>query len=194
MLLEIPKLLWGMCAFIIGAFPSGFIAARYAGINDITKHGSGTIGATNIGRLLGIYYFFFIFFIDAGKAAAMMYVLPVYVWQTGILMLMMGNTGFFSHFIHFGRGKGVATLIGIMCILDYTLVVFFVVIWLLALLVLRRVGGASSIALMSLVFGVFFLMADVELAFQVAFAALWSLYMHKEHVKRLFYSRVPRIV
>jgi len=186
MLLEILTLFWGMCAYLVGALPSGYLIANLAGINDITQHGSGTIGATNVGRHLGISYFFLIFFIDAGKAAAIMYVLPAHARPLGIIMLMIGNTH--SSFLAFGGGKGVATLIGILCVLDYTLALFFVVVWLCALLALRRVGGASSIALISLVFGVFFLTTDSILACRIAFAALWSLYIHKEHVKKLLYS------
>jgi glycerol-3-phosphate acyltransferase PlsY len=41
-----------LIAFLFGSFPTGFLIARSRGI-DIRKHGSGNIGATNVGRVLG---------------------------------------------------------------------------------------------------------------------------------------------
>src|SRR5206468_3058392 len=40
-------------AYVIGAVPIGFLVARAFGIGDIRRHGSGTIGATNVLRTAG---------------------------------------------------------------------------------------------------------------------------------------------
>ena len=192
MVLSILTIFWGMCAYLVGALPSGYLIARFAGIDDITQHGSGTIGATNVGRQLGVSYFFLIFFIDAGKAAAMMYLIPVYAQPLGIIMLIIGNS--YSPFIRFGGGKGVATLIGILAIADNKVAFTFVVVWLYALIVGRysfrgrhAVGAASSLALILIIFNLLFLKVRPMnvLTCSIIFAALWSLYMHKEHVKKL---------
>ena len=40
-------------AYLIGAIPLGWLVARAFGVGDIRRHGSGTIGATNVLRTLG---------------------------------------------------------------------------------------------------------------------------------------------
>ena len=40
-------------AYLIGAVPIGFLVARAFGVGDIRRHGSGTIGATNVLRTAG---------------------------------------------------------------------------------------------------------------------------------------------
>lgn len=50
-----PVMLWFLMAlagFALGSIPTGLFVGRWHGI-DIRKHGSGNIGATNVGRVLG---------------------------------------------------------------------------------------------------------------------------------------------
>ena len=39
-----------LVSYILGSFPSGYILTKYFNKIDITKHGSGNIGATNVLR------------------------------------------------------------------------------------------------------------------------------------------------
>ena len=40
-------------AYLIGAVPIGYLVGRAFGVADIRRHGSGTIGATNVLRAVG---------------------------------------------------------------------------------------------------------------------------------------------
>ena len=40
-------------AYLVGAIPVGYLVGRAFGIGDIRRHGSGTIGATNVLRTVG---------------------------------------------------------------------------------------------------------------------------------------------
>jgi len=42
-----------IAAYLVGAVPIGWLVARAFGVGDIRRHGSGTIGATNVLRTLG---------------------------------------------------------------------------------------------------------------------------------------------
>jgi glycerol-3-phosphate acyltransferase PlsY len=42
-----------LAAYLVGAVPIGWMVARAFGVGDIRRHGSGTIGATNVLRTLG---------------------------------------------------------------------------------------------------------------------------------------------
>jgi len=53
-------------AYLLGSIPFGMVVGRMKGI-DVTSKGSGNIGATNVGRLLGRKYFYLVFFLDMFK-------------------------------------------------------------------------------------------------------------------------------
>ena len=57
-----------LIAYLIGAIPFGFLVARARGV-DIMAHGSGNIGATNVGRVLGMPYGILVFILDFAKGA-----------------------------------------------------------------------------------------------------------------------------
>lgn len=55
-------------AYLLGSIPFGLIISRAKGV-DIRKHGSGNLGATNVGRVLGRRWGALVFILDAGKGA-----------------------------------------------------------------------------------------------------------------------------
>src|SRR5438876_11875969 len=57
-----------LIAYLIGAVPFGYLIARWRGV-DILKQGSGNIGATNVGRVLGKRFGLLVFVLDFLKGA-----------------------------------------------------------------------------------------------------------------------------
>ena len=120
--------------YVLGSVPFGLIVGLAKGI-DPRKAGSGNIGATNLGRLLGGRFFAIVFALDflkgllptlaaswvvqhaAGSLNASIYLLWLAVGFAAILGHM------FSLFLKFKGGKGVATSAGVMLGVfpDYTL-------------------------------------------------------------------------
>ena len=118
------SLLWILpFAYLLGSVPFGLIVGLSRGI-DPRKAGSGNIGATNLGRLLGGRYFALVFVLDLLKgllpmlAAAMVLRNQTRDWQTYVLWLMVGFAAILGHmfsiFIGFKGGKGVATSTGVV--------------------------------------------------------------------------------
>lgn len=136
-------------AYIVGSIPTGYLIAQWAGVTDIRKHGSGNIGATNVARMLGVHFFFIVFFIDAIKAYGylryMQSITPdVCMHDLIAAALLLGNI--FSLFLGFRGGKGVATSVGIGAALMLPLVGYLFGIWLTVLLITKTVGIASVIS------------------------------------------------
>jgi glycerol-3-phosphate acyltransferase PlsY len=113
-------------AYLIGAIPFGYLVGRARGI-DIRTVGSGNIGATNVGRVLGFRYFVLVFLLDLLKgflptlgfprlvatlAAHPAPALAVFVALASIL----GHN--FPVYLRFRGGKGVATSLGALLALD----------------------------------------------------------------------------
>ncbi len=111
-------------AFLMGSVPFGFLIGRINGV-DIREHGSGNIGATNLGRVLGRRFFFACFFLDMTKgmtptllAGGVMGVLgtlrvesaDAWWWMAVMVAAVLGHM--FTPWLGFRGGKGVATGLG----------------------------------------------------------------------------------
>src|SRR3954471_22434058 len=112
-------------AYILGAIPFGLIIGKSRGI-DPRKSGSGNIGATNVGRLLGGKFFALVFTLDVLKGllpmlSAAWVVRHYFANPNALVYLLWLLVGFaailghmFSCFINFKGGKGVATSTGVV--------------------------------------------------------------------------------
>jgi len=115
-----PDLLAVIGAYLIGSIPFGVIVARLKGVNIFTA-GSGNIGATNVGRVLGRPYGILVFVLDFLKGA-----IPAGLaahWRGGPdavavavgLLTIIGHV--FPVYLRLRGGKGVATAGGVMAVL-----------------------------------------------------------------------------
>ena len=144
-------------AYVLGSVPFGLIVGLAKGI-DPRKAGSGNIGATNIGRLLGGRFFAIVFTLDFLKgllptlAASWMVHRSenALVWSIYLLWLAVGFAAILGHmfslFLGFKGGKGVATSTGVLLGIfpDYTLAAIAVVaVWGVFFTASRTVSLAS---------------------------------------------------
>jgi glycerol-3-phosphate acyltransferase PlsY len=110
-------------AYVIGSIPFGLIVGLAKGV-DVRKSGSGNIGATNVGRLLGKKFFWIVFTLDLLKgmlpclAAGWIVHFSVDDRTLVILRLMVAFAAILGHmfslFLKFKGGKGVATSAGVL--------------------------------------------------------------------------------
>jgi acyl-phosphate glycerol 3-phosphate acyltransferase len=117
-------------AYLIGAIPFGYLVGRWRGVN-IFDQGSGNIGATNVGRVLGRRFGILVFFLDFAKGALpvlgalRLAVLPVWgpepLLPPEALGAVAGLGAFLGHvfpvYLRFRGGKGVATGAGVIAVL-----------------------------------------------------------------------------
>ena len=103
-------------AYFIGSVPFGYILARAVRGVDIRTVGSGNIGATNVGRIMGRGWGLFVFALDVLKG-----LLPAYIGKElggpelavlGGLAVIIGHN--WPIFLGFRGGKGVATSCGVL--------------------------------------------------------------------------------
>jgi len=112
-------------AYLMGAIPFGLVVGLLKGV-DPRREGSGNIGATNVGRLLGGRYFALVFILDMLKGMIPMLAAGVVLRRGGttldcasyLLWLAVGFAAIVGHmfsvFLRFKGGKGVATSAGVM--------------------------------------------------------------------------------
>lgn len=112
--------LWIMAFYLIGVFPTGYLVARFYGI-DIRNSGSGNVGATNLARVVGKRAGVLTLAGDLLKG-----VLGVALAES--LMLNPFATGIAACFVVAGHcfsippwlkgGKGVATSLGVLAVIQ----------------------------------------------------------------------------
>jgi glycerol-3-phosphate acyltransferase PlsY len=140
-------------AYLIGAVPFGYLVARGRGV-DILRQGSGNIGATNVGRVLGRRFGVLVFLLDFAKGAV-----PTVAarWLAGsgdelpdLLPAAVGLAAFLGHlfpvYLRFQGGKGVATGAGVVAVLLTVPAAWALLIWVAVLAASRYVSLASLAA------------------------------------------------
>ena len=176
--------------YLIGAIPSGFLVARTKGITDITQHGSGNIGATNVARSLGLFYFFVVFLFDAAKAFFFLNLLQFFdvahtVQVITACALLIGNG--YSIFLRGRGGKGVATSVGILLFFVPYLTMILLGIWSTIVVITQTVGIASVVTLISLPF---VLLAtkyyNAAMLLLMIFISAWGILRHGDNIKNFF--------
>jgi acyl phosphate:glycerol-3-phosphate acyltransferase len=150
-------------AYFIGAIPFGFLTAKIVRGIDIRQHGSGNIGATNVGRVLGGRWGILVLLLDLLKG-----LLPVLLvrWQlhdttnvthwevAAAVAAIVGHM--FPCWLGFRGGKGVATALGVvLCLAPVAsltaaavFAVTFALFWIVSL---ASIVAALSFAVMELV-------------------------------------------
>lgn len=131
-------------AYFVGSFPTAFIILKKIRNVDITKLGSGNVGALNSyevsnSKLIGIL----VLIIDAFKGFIIVFFAKQFVADTflvGAVALIFGVAGHsFSPWLKFKGGRGLATAAGGSLILAPVILILWLVFWLLAFLFRKNV-------------------------------------------------------
>lgn len=152
-----------LLSYLIGSIPFGYLVAKAARGIDIREHGSKNIGATNVGRVMGLKWFFVVFLLDFLKAAIPVSLLaygfipgvtPEGWPQTGVaaiagLCILIGNM--FPVFLNFRGGKGAATGTGVMLPLAPIPLVVALATFLVVFFATRYVSLGSILAATALI-------------------------------------------
>ena len=151
--MQIPALLYVLFAYLVGSIPFGYLVGRIVGKIDIRQHGSGNIGATNVGRVLGSKWGLLVFVLDLAKGIAPVAIAPALGldvadlphWQVAAGIATVGGH-MFPCWLKFRGGKGVATALGVVAYLAPWPTVAAVLIFGLSFAIWRIVSLASILA------------------------------------------------
>jgi len=136
-------------SYLLGGVPLGLLVGKAKGV-DVREHGSGNVGATNVGRLLGTKYFLVVMVGDAAKAAAAtllcQHAFRMQEWWLGIGggLSVVGHC--FSPYLKLKGGKGVAAGLGYLVALDWRAGVICLALWMGLVACTRYVSLSSVIA------------------------------------------------
>jgi glycerol-3-phosphate acyltransferase PlsY len=146
---------------ICGSIPFGLILTKAFSGKDIRTIGSKNIGATNVLRTGNKYLAFSTLILDILKGYFVVIITQQYfpeLIQLSALLVFLGHL--FPIWLNFKGGKGVATFIGILFALSYSLTLLFILTWITVTLIFKY-SSLSSIFASITVFVISFIKENV---------------------------------
>ena len=195
--------LWPLFFFLLGSIPTGYLMGRARGI-DVRQHGSGNIGATNVGRVLGRNWGLAAFACDFAKGFLALFLLRIFVfpqdvsWSVELLLVVCGMASVLGHnytpWLGFKGGKGVATSAGVLgALLPLALLCVFS-IWAIEVLVSKYVSLGSVLAALALPLVTGFLYPREWIYFALAcLICVLVVWRHRSNIRRLLAGKESKL-
>ncbi len=195
-----------LLAYLLGALPFALFFARLAGVDDLRKHGSGNLGATNVWRAAGGKVAALVFAADIGKGVVAVLIakaIGTTLLSTELFLVICASAAVLGHifpvYLSFRGGKGVNTALGVMLVLLpfetlASLVVFGVVVSLFRIVSLGSISAACALAAILLVqkYGFGRPVADAYLSMTVLLAVTVIL-AHRQNIRRIMAGNENRL-
>ena len=179
-------------AYLYGSIPFALVIGRLFYKTDVRNYGSGNLGGTNTGRVLGKKAGFAVIVLDASKALLVMLLTKYFCSEFSLnkdlsylcaLFCVIGH--FYPIFANFKGGKAVSTAIGYFFAVNPLGAVLALVVFFIVLKISKYVSLSSVLASSSVLLATPFL--DISLTGKLATAAiiLLLIYRHRENLKRV---------
>jgi len=138
-----------LLGYALGCFTSGYYLVRWWTGDDLRLLGSGSVGATNVGRVLGAPGFFLTVLCDFCKGLLAAWLAQYFrLNPTGAVLTMIAVT--LGHVwpvqLWFHGGKGVATSLGAVLMFDYAIGALFAGLFLVLFAAIRNFVLAGMFA------------------------------------------------
>ncbi len=191
--MAIQAILAAVLGYLLGSIPTGMIVARVYGHVDLTAHGSGRTGATNVLRTLGKGAAAVAFAGDflKGMVAVLIakYLIApddTWIWMIAAIAAVVGHT--YSIFIGFKGGRGVVTAFGASVVAAPVLMLIAFAIGLIFVALTRYVSLGSVIGAILgglLMCGLAYTQSDPAWALWGILIGGFIVVAHKDNIERL---------
>ena len=194
-------ILWLIVGYLIGSIPWALIIGKtFYGV-DIRTKGSGNLGGTNAGRVLGKKAGIVVILLDALKAFLVMVLVnaisPEYIRYAG-LAVCIGHC--FPVFANFKGGKAVACsagyILGLGLFVTHDIVFTFVypaLVFIIVLCLTKYMSLASMSGLVTATIMGYLTYKDNSLATLVLLLTLFVIFMHRANIVRLIHGNENKV-
>ncbi|MBL61420.1 MAG: acyl-phosphate glycerol 3-phosphate acyltransferase [Candidatus Pelagibacter sp.] len=180
-------------SYILGSVPFGLIYTKFAGEGDIRNIGSGNIGATNVLRTGNKKIALLTLLSDISKGSITVLITNKFFPEYTLLSFMIVYLGhIFPVWLKFKGGKGVATFIGGIIIINYILGIIFLITWFLIARVFK-ISSISAIAAFIVTLLSTFVLYEQNLFLLMFFFTIFSIYTHRDNINRIMSGKESRI-
>jgi len=186
-------------AYLLGSIPFGYLIVRWQKGVDVRSTGSGSTGATNVMRNLGVIGFVATFILDVGKGIFAVLLVsrltsgdahwippsgnPRWIAAASVAAIL-GHC--FPVWLKFRGGKGVATGVGVFIALAPVQVALVLILFALVVAISRYISLVSIAGTAAFPLLVYFMKhPPLPIVFGAAGAALIIIAMHHANIRRL---------
>ena len=177
-----------LLAYLVGGISPGYLLVRILLNTDLRTIGSGSLGATNVGRVLGKKGFYFTLVTDMLKGALIVWLarwleFPPVVMSAVVVAVIAGHI--WPLWLNFHGGKGIATSLGAFAALDYRILLIGGVVLLITYMLTRRFLPSWVVTLIVMPLLAYTLDYSMTIVASLTLAATIIIYAHKENIKQL---------
>ena len=179
-------------AYIIGSIPTGYILVKLLKGIDIRTIASGSTGATNVKRVLGLKGFITVMLLDGCKGIIPVVLTKIIAVKFGLfsglaplvgIAIILGHSK--SVFLNFTGGKSVASGAGTIIGLDWHAGLLTFLIWFTITYTSRYVSLGSIIALGLSPLWMYLFHMPLSYILYCMVGAIYVIYLHRENIKKL---------
>mgnify|MGYP001381812812 FL=1 len=180
-------LLFSLASYVIGSISGSLLLGKLWNI-DIRNFGSKSAGGTNALRTVGFIFALLTFLIDLSKGLIPTYLIGYYSDYNEIEMMVGGFAAILGHvypiFHGFNGGKGAATLLGTLIILNPLSLAYILPTWIVVLVLSGFVGLSTVLAALALLI---YSVTKLNINFQIFsfLVFLFILFTHRENIRRM---------
>lgn len=186
------QLLFLVLTYFISAIPFGLVLGKVFAKKDVREFGSKNIGATNVARVLGKKLGLATLILDGLKGAIMLIIARFAFYGSShfhLFLVLVAAVAVIAHiypvYLDFKGGKGVATAVATIFVLDPAVGFLMICFWILSFCLFRISSVASLLSIFSsIILSPAYGAPTSQTIFCVMLFAL-ILYRHKENLLRL---------
>lgn len=178
-----------LVSYLIGCFSSAYFLGKVSKNIDIRSYGSGNVGATNALRVLGKKMGILTFVLDILKGIIAVFLGQIILGFNGGLLasifVVLGHN--FPVFLGFKGGKGVATSLGVLLVLNWPTGLICLLIGVIFIVITRYVSLGSVMASITAPIVIVLTSDSIDklLYLTTLLLALLSIFRHKANIVRL---------
>ena len=176
-------------AYLFGSIPAGFLVVRWKKGIDIRTIGSGNIGATNVGRVLGKKWAVAVAAFDMAKGGCVLILAMVAGILDPLVLGLSGAAAVIGHdyplWLGFRGGKGVSTTYGVVFVFDPFVALAAGVVWYVALKLTRYVSVASMVSLWSMPFFMLLFREPPGYVLSCILLAALTVIRHSDNIRKI---------
>jgi glycerol-3-phosphate acyltransferase PlsY len=171
--------------YLLGSIPFGLLLSRLAGLGDVRKIGSGSIGATNVLRTGNKAVAALTLLLDVGKGVAAALIgahWGVHAMLAASAAAVLGHL--FPVWLGFRGGKGIATAFGVLIAVAWPVALVSALVW-LAVAIAFRYSSLASLVATAVAAACAGFVVDAERALLIAAIAVVVIAKHHQNIRRL---------
>jgi acyl phosphate:glycerol-3-phosphate acyltransferase len=202
-------------AYLFGSMPTGYLTGKLLKGIDIRRHGSKSIGATNVLRTLGKWPALLVLLVDVLKGAAAiifahwfypwLYALPSVTPPTALdlqtwtswAVCLAGLAALLGHgrsiWLNFTGGKSAATGLGVLLAMSWPVGLGAATVFGVVLAIFRIVSLSSMLAALTAIALVWALEQPMPYRLLVMAGGIYVIARHRANIQRLLAGTEPRL-